>query len=64
MYVWYGTNEYNFEKLENPPAFEPIHCAECQCIIHLGEDGHVWSNDKYYCARCAAKQFPDVSRCM
>src|SRR3989344_5424360 len=23
MYVWYGMNEYNFEKLSNPPAFEP-----------------------------------------
>lgn len=22
IYVWYGTNEYNFEKLENPPAYE------------------------------------------
>jgi hypothetical protein len=23
MYVWHGTNEYNFEKLENPPDYEP-----------------------------------------
>ena len=23
MYVYYGTNEYNFEKLPDPPAFEP-----------------------------------------
>jgi hypothetical protein len=23
MYVWYGTNEYNFEKLRNPPKFKP-----------------------------------------
>jgi len=22
-YVHYGTNEYNFEKLENPPSYEP-----------------------------------------
>src|SRR3990172_1895602 len=25
IYVWYGTNEYNFEKLKNPPSFEPTH---------------------------------------
>ncbi len=23
MYVYYGTNEYNFEVLENPPEYEP-----------------------------------------
>lgn len=26
-YVYSGTNEYNFEKLENPPAYEPTKCA-------------------------------------
>ncbi len=35
-----GTNEYNFEKLPNPPAFKPIKCAKCGRIIHLGEDGY------------------------
>jgi len=23
MYVWYGTNDYNFVVLENPPHYEP-----------------------------------------
>jgi hypothetical protein len=25
IYVFYGTNEFNFEKLENPPAYLPTH---------------------------------------
>ena len=33
MYVWYGTNEHNFEKLENPPAYEPTHCGGCGRVI-------------------------------
>ncbi len=28
-YVNYGTNEYNFRKLPNPPEFEPTRCAKC-----------------------------------
>jgi len=57
MYVWYGTNEYNFEKLENPPAFEPTHCDTCGRVIHLGTDGYILHpNGKYSCARCGAKQ--------
>jgi hypothetical protein len=27
VYLWYGTNEYNFEKLPNPPAYEPTKCS-------------------------------------
>jgi recombinational DNA repair protein (RecF pathway) len=52
MYVWYGTNEYNFEKLENPPAFEPTHCARCGRRINLGEDGYSISGDRYTCEEC------------
>jgi hypothetical protein len=40
MYVYYGTNEYNFEKLPNPPAYEPTHCAGCGRVIVLGRDGY------------------------
>jgi len=39
MYVWYGTNEYNFKKLPNPPAYEPTHCADCGRVIRLGRMG-------------------------
>jgi len=35
MYVWYGTNEYNFEKLLNPPSFTRRN-AECGVVIRLG----------------------------
>ncbi len=56
MYVWYGTNEYNFEKLENPPKFAPTHCGDCGRVIHLGTDGFMYSGGKYYCARCSDKR--------
>lgn len=56
MYVYYGTNEYNFEKLENPPAFEPTRCANCGTIINLGNDGYVMAEGKYYCARCGNRR--------
>ena len=35
IYVGYGTNEYNFVKLENPPAYEPTHCDGCGVVIKL-----------------------------
>lgn len=55
IYVWYGTNEHNFEKLRNPPEYEPTHCAGCNRIIRLGSDGFVLSAGKYYCERCGSK---------
>jgi|GEM_PF-275346 len=56
MYVYYGTNEYNFEKLENPPAFEPTRCAECGKVIDLGNDGYFQAEGKYYCESCGSKR--------
>jgi len=57
MYVYYGTNEYNFEKLENPPSFEPTRCAECGRVIRLGTDGYsIRPNGKYYCEACTNKE--------
>lgn len=54
MYVWYGTNEYNFVKLENPPSYEPTRCASCGRVIRLGEDGYTITPDsKYFCLECA-----------
>ncbi len=56
MYVWYGTNEYNFEKLPNPPTFEPTLCASCKSRIHLGEDGYtIKPSGEYLCESCAPK---------
>ena len=59
MYVWYGTNEYNFVKLENPPEYKPTKCAKCKSVIRLGEDGYSMKGGKYYCNRCSGL---DLSR--
>ena len=56
MYVWYGTNEFNFEKLPNPPEYEPTHCTDCGKVIRLGEDGYSTLGDEYWCDRCTAKR--------
>jgi hypothetical protein len=53
MYVWYGTNEYNFETLENPPAYEPTRCSSCGQVIRLGADGYSISGKKYLCMNCS-----------
>src|SRR5438552_279219 len=39
MYVYYATNEYNFQKLENPPTYEPTKCHNCHKIIKSGNLG-------------------------
>jgi hypothetical protein len=52
MYVWYGTNEYNFVKLTNPPTYKPTKCAKCKRVIKLAEDGYSMKGGKYYCDRC------------
>jgi hypothetical protein len=62
MYVWYGTNEYNFEKLSNPPKFEPTLCHDCGRRISLGEDGFMISSGNYYCERCTVKRHPHLPR--
>jgi len=53
MYVWYVTNEYNFDKLENPPTFEPTLCRRCRKRIPLGHGGYVREpNGEYVCDSC------------
>ena len=50
VFVWYGTNEYNFVKLQNPPEYVPTKCSRCGVVICLGEDGHSISpGRKYFC---------------
>lgn len=56
IYVWYGTNEYNFETLENPPSFEPTHCSKCGGVISLGTDGYTRSGNQYWCEACTEKE--------
>ena len=52
MYVYYGTNEYNFVKLDNPPSYAPTLCKQCGAIIRLAEDAYAMMGNAYYCARC------------
>ena len=53
MYVWYGTNEYNFEKLDNPPAYEPTKCKSFGRVIRLAAGGYSMSGGDYYCSNCS-----------
>jgi len=52
MYVYYGTNEYNFEKLKNIPEYEPTKCSKCGSIIVLSEGGYTMQGKKYFCRNC------------
>lgn len=56
MYVWYGTNEHNFEKLKDPPKYEPTTCSTCGRVIVLGEEGHAQKGGEYWCEECAADE--------
>ncbi|BAU15695.1 hypothetical protein LEP3755_62600 (plasmid) [Leptolyngbya sp. NIES-3755] len=60
MYVYSGTNEYNFEKLANPPKYEPTHCTGCKRIIRLGYDGYSYGPEGYLCEKCNQKKFGDL----
>ena len=53
MYVYYGTNEYNFVKLANPPSYEPTRCKKCGKVIRLAADAYTVKGKGYYCARCS-----------
>jgi hypothetical protein len=60
IYVEYGTNDYNFEVLENPPAFEPTTCDGCGRVIVLSDGGYSTGPDGYLCETCTAEKFGDV----
>lgn len=60
MVVWYGTNEYNFEKLPDPPAYEPTKCSGCGVIIKLGTDGYSQLRDDHFCSACTEKRMRNV----
>jgi hypothetical protein len=51
-YVGFGTSEYNFEKLENPPAFEPTRCSTCGMIIRRAEGGYTMRSKEFFCHSC------------
>ena len=52
MYVYYGTNKYNFEKLKNPPKYQPTRCSKCNSIIVLSKGGYSVSSEGYLCIKC------------
>lgn len=52
MYVWYGTNEYNFTKLQNPPAFTPTYCGKCGKRLVLPDGGFSSLCGEYRCNDC------------
>ncbi|ODS40165.1 MAG: hypothetical protein A7315_09365 [Candidatus Altiarchaeales archaeon WOR_SM1_79] len=60
MYVYFGTNEYNFEILENPPEYGPTRCAKCNKIIVLSEGGYSMRGEDYFCAECSDFDFDEI----
>jgi len=56
MYAWYATNEYNLEKLADPPSYQPTHCAKCKRAIRLGEDGYSVIGGEYLCEDCSNRE--------
>lgn len=62
LYVYYGTNEYNFEKLANPPTYDATRCCECHTIIRLGEDGYSTYGERYWCETCSARTLQRLRR--
>ncbi len=60
--MWYGTNEYNFEKLVNPPDYAPTTCVGCGTVISLAEDGYPHGPDGYRCDACTEKALPERIR--
>jgi hypothetical protein len=53
MYVYYGTNKYNFEKLQDPPAYELTLCVGCGRVIVLSKDAYTLEpSGSYRCGDC------------
>jgi len=61
MYVYYCTNEYNFEKLENLPSYKPTTCSKCGEVIILSEGGYCYGRDGYECGNCTDVDVPDFT---
>ncbi len=58
IYVGLGTNEYNFEKLPNPPAYEPTRCDACGTVVNLNDGGYSQGPKGLLCEKCTRKAFP------
>ncbi len=64
MYVHSATNEYNFEKLANPPAFEPTHCHRCGVRVRLAQDGYTMDQEGVLCLACSEALQPGANETM
>ena len=60
LYVYYGTNEYNVDRLPNPPAYRPTRCSRCRAVIVLSADGYSMTGREYRCERCTAAEMDDL----
>src|ERR1051325_9950962 len=58
LYVHHATNEYNFEKLPNPPPFEPTHCHRCSVRVRLAHDSYSMDRDGVLCMACGESKNP------
>ena len=58
MVAWYGTNEYNWEKMPNPPKFKPTKCCKCGKTIVLSQGGYSHGKDGYMCSDCFSPDIP------
>jgi hypothetical protein len=62
IYVYFGTNEYNFERLENPPAYEPTRCSRCRRVVVLSEGGYSRLGPDVWCETCTELRFAELRR--
>lgn len=60
MVAWYGTNEYNWEKMPNPPKFKPTKCFKCGKIINLPQGGYSHGKEGYQCSDCFSIEAPSM----
>jgi hypothetical protein len=59
-YVYFGTNEYNFEKLKNPPKFKRRKCTICGGEIDKSLGGWSVLGEKIYCFKCTDNMHPEL----
>lgn len=53
IYVDYGTNPSNFEKLPNPPSFPPTKCSQCGEVIIRANGGYTMDPSRgFFCGVC------------
>lgn len=53
MYVYSGTNHYNFEFLKELPAFQRTPCSQCQRLMDLAREGSTHNPDgTILCIEC------------